>query len=57
MTTNTYTDNPALRPTVLVNEVMKTVYRPTTPREAPPVRPDATDRIARATTRAAWRSA
>jgi hypothetical protein len=51
--TSTYTDNPALRPTVLVNEVMKTVYRPTTPREAPPVRPDATDRIARATTRAA----
>jgi hypothetical protein len=56
MATNTYNQNPALRPTVLVNAVMKTVYRPTprqTPREVPPVRPDATAPVARTTTRAA----
>jgi hypothetical protein len=48
-----YIDNPALRPTVLVHEVMKTVYQPEL-RTLPPARPDATDhRIARETPRAA----
>jgi hypothetical protein len=48
-----YIDNPALRPTVLVHEVMKTVYRPDS-RVLPTARPDATDRrIARETPRAA----
>ena len=48
-----YLQNPALRPTVLVHEVLKNVYRPT-PRELPPSRPDATEnRIARGTPRAA----
>lgn len=40
MPTDTYNQNPALRPTVLVHEVMKTVYVPTS-RELPPARPDA----------------
>ena len=56
-TAHTYRDNPALRPTVLLRDVMKTVYRPTvrplTPRETPLVRPDATEPVARTTTRAA----
>jgi hypothetical protein len=47
-----YIQNPALRPTVLVQEVTKTVYRPT-PRDLPQTRPNATDRVARETTRAA----
>ena len=46
-----YTQNPALRPTVLVHEVLKNVYRPS---ELPPSRPDATDsNVARETSRAA----
>jgi hypothetical protein len=46
-----YTQNPALRPTVLVHEVLKNVYRPS---ELPPARPDATDsNVARETSRAA----
>jgi hypothetical protein len=57
MPTHTYSQNPALRPTVLVHEVMKTVYRPTarlvTPRDVPQVRQDATLPVARTTTRAA----
>jgi hypothetical protein len=48
-----YILNPALRPTVLIDEVMKTIYRPT-PRDLPQNRPDATDtRVARETSRAA----
>jgi hypothetical protein len=48
-----YILNPALRPTVLIGEVMKTIYRPT-PRDLPQTRPDATDiRVARETPRAA----
>jgi hypothetical protein len=48
-----YNLNPALRPTVLIHEVMKTIYRPT-PRELPQIRPDATDaRVARETPRVA----
>jgi hypothetical protein len=48
-----YTLNPALRPTVLVQEVTKTVYRPTQ-RDLPQPRPNATDsRVARETNRAA----
>ena len=49
-----YIQNPALRPTVLIHEVMKTVYRPSDAREQPASRPDATDaKVARETTRAA----
>jgi hypothetical protein len=48
-----YLQNPALRPTVLVHEVLKNVYRPSQI-ELPPSRPDATDnRVARGTPRAA----
>jgi hypothetical protein len=53
MPPNTYSQNPALRPTVLIQEVMKTVYRPTIARDVP-ARPDATDHVvARETPRAA----
>lgn len=53
MPPNAYSQNPALRPTVLIDEVMKTVYRPTATREQP-ARPDATENtIARETSRAA----
>jgi hypothetical protein len=54
MPTDTYNQNPALRPTVLVHEVMKTVYLPTS-RELPPAptRPSVIDTIARETPRAA----
>ena len=45
-----YTQNPALRPTVLVQAALKNVYRP----ELPPARPDATEQdVARETPRAA----
>lgn len=48
-----YIQNPALRPTILVQEVLKNVYRPTS-RDMPSTRPDATeDRVARGTPRAA----
>jgi hypothetical protein len=57
MATNAYNQNPALRPTVLVSTVMTKVDRPaprpTTPREVPQVRQDATAPVARTTTRAA----
>ncbi len=53
MSHDTYAQNPALRPTVLIDEVTKTVYRPAATRELP-VRPDATgNTIARETHRAA----
>lgn len=46
-----YDQNPALRPTILIQEI-KDVYRPS--RELPPARPDAIEpRIARETPRAA----
>jgi hypothetical protein len=52
MPIETYTQNPALRPTVLARDVMKNVYRPS--RDLPQVRPDATENgIARETPRAA----
>jgi len=52
---NTYTQNPALKPTVLLRDLMKNVYRPSvTGEQQPPPRPDATEpRIARETGRAA----
>ena len=54
MTDNTYTQNPALKPTVLLRDLMKNVYRPSGSVEQPPSRPDATPmRIARETNRAA----
>jgi hypothetical protein len=47
-----YDKNPALRPTILMQQIKQDVYRPS--RELPPARPDATDdRIARETPRAA----
>jgi len=53
MPTDAYNLNPALRPTVLVHEVMKDRYCPA-PRELPTDRPDAIEkRIARETPRAA----
>jgi hypothetical protein len=53
MPTEPYIQNPALRPTILVHEVLKNVYRPT-PRDLPPARPDAIEsQIARGTPRAA----
>jgi hypothetical protein len=46
-----YDQNPALRPTILIQEI-KDVYRPS--RELPPARPDAPEpRVARETPRAA----
>jgi hypothetical protein len=48
----TYDQNPALRPTILIQQVKQDVYRPS--RELPPARPDATEtRFARETPRAA----
>jgi hypothetical protein len=48
-----YLTHPALRPTILVQDVLENVYRPTQ-REEPPVRPDASEsRTARETPRAA----
>ena len=45
--------HPALRPTILAQDVLENVYRPTQ-REEPPVRPDASEnRTARETPRAA----
>ena len=53
MTPDIYMKNPALRPTVLVHEVLENVYRPEV-RTLPPMRPDATEtQVARATPRAA----
>lgn len=51
-----YAQNPALKPTVLLRDLMKNVYRPSGAREMPPAPPpeDATEpRIARETGRAA----
>ena len=45
----TYDQNPALRPTILIQQIRQDVYRPS--RELPPARPDATEpRLARETT-------
>lgn len=51
MPNDTYAAFPALRPTILVQDVLKNVYRPS---EMPPSRPNATERLlARETPRAA----
>ncbi|MGH7678846.1 MAG: hypothetical protein ACRENU_10295 [Gemmatimonadaceae bacterium] len=53
MTPDVYMKNPALRPTVLVHEVLENVYRPECC-ALPPTRQDATaEPVARATPRAA----
>lgn len=53
MPIDAYEQNPALRPTVLVHEVMKNVYMPSM-RALPPNRPSATEEnVARETPRAA----
>ena len=47
-----YDQNPALRPTTLIQAIKQDVYRAA--RDLPPARPDATDdRVARETPRAA----
>jgi hypothetical protein len=44
-----YLSHPALRPTILAQDVLENVYRPAQ-REDPPVRPDASEnRVARET--------
>ena len=49
-----YLEHPALRPTVLVRDVLENVYRPSQRESTGPVREDASDpRIARGTPRAA----
>ena len=49
-----YFQNPSLKPTVLLRDLMKNVYRPSGSLEKPQNRPDAKDtRIARETVRAA----
>jgi hypothetical protein len=53
MNLNTYSQNPALKPTVLLRDLMKNVYRPSGSIERPPARPDAIEKIARDTVRAA----
>lgn len=52
-TLNIYTQNPALKPTVLLRDLMKNVYRPSGSTELPTSRPNATETIARETVRAA----
>jgi len=49
-----YLQNPALKPTVLLRDLMKNVYRPSGSLEKPQARPAAKEnRIARETVRAA----
>ena len=49
-----YLHHPALKPTVLIHEVTKTVYRPSGARELSQDRPDAIEApVARETSRAA----
>jgi hypothetical protein len=49
-----YTENPALKPTVMIHALMKNVYRPSEARELPQNRSEATDdTVARETSRAA----
>ena len=48
---NDYLENPALRPTVLANEVLKNVYRPS--REMPQIPSATPPSVARETDRAA----
>lgn len=51
---NYYTENPALKPTVLIQALMKNVYRPNGVQPLPQGRPDAIDaQVARETDRAA----
>lgn len=53
MPIETYTKNPALRPTVLARDVLENVYRPTGPVRLPSDRTETTESIARETNRAA----
>ena len=49
-----YTQNPSLKPTVLLRDLMKNVYRPSGSTKEPQARPAAIEsRIARETVRAA----
>ena len=54
MPIETYTNNPALRPTVLARDVLKNVYRPSGPVQVPPQLQHSTER---ATTRETNRAA
>lgn len=54
MPNDQYLQNPALRPTILIGDLPKTVYLPTMVRELPQTRPIATSQlVARETPRAA----
>ena len=53
MPIETYTNNPALRPTVLARDVLKNIYRPSGPVAVVPPRSDTNEPTARETNRAA----
>jgi hypothetical protein len=53
MPIETYTNNPALRPTVFARDVLENVYRPSGPIAVPQPDPRATIPVARETSRAA----
>ena len=53
MPIETYTNNPALRPTVLARDVLENVYRPSGPVVVPQPGPCPTEPVARETSRAA----
>ena len=53
MPIETYTQNPALRPTVLARDVLKNVYRPSGPVQIQKSVPDSSERESREQNRAA----
>ena len=53
MPIETYTKNPALRPTVLARDVLENVYRPSGPVRVQNERTESTESVTRETNRAA----
>ena len=53
MPIETYTKNPALRPTVLARDVLANVYRPSGAVRVQPERTESAEKVARETNRAA----
>ena len=53
MPIETYTKNPALRPTVMAKDVLENVYRPSGAMRAQPDRSESAEKVARETNRAA----
>jgi hypothetical protein len=53
MPIETYTKNPALRPTVLARDVLENVYRPSQPMRVQNDRNESTESVVRETNRAA----